>query len=150
MAYESDRVHRYFELSYSTYLVMHRTLLQSMPDEWQNKFIDLVEEFDESFRYKNYRGSYLVRPAESTYYVELSDHAKKLNGITSSVDNLPEDISDEDWDAAHEEVLFWDADGTEHTSNERVTVLIGVDDDIPPYDRGRAYVEPRPNVDEDA
>lgn len=42
-----DAVHDWFSLSYAAYLVLPRSVLQSMPDEWQNKFIALVEEVGE-------------------------------------------------------------------------------------------------------
>lgn len=43
-----DRIHEFFGLTYANYLVVNRSLLQSMPDEWQDKFIVmLVELFEE-------------------------------------------------------------------------------------------------------
>jgi hypothetical protein len=39
-------VHTYFGLTYSNYLVLHRTLLQSMPDAWQDRFTQLMQEID--------------------------------------------------------------------------------------------------------
>jgi len=43
---ESD-IHSYFGLSYSNYLVLQRSILQSMPEEWQAKFVDMLEELEE-------------------------------------------------------------------------------------------------------
>ena len=45
--YFPDDVHAWFGLTYSNYLVMNRTLLQSMPDEWQHKFVALLEDLEE-------------------------------------------------------------------------------------------------------
>lgn len=42
-------IHDWFGLTYSSYLVLHRSLLQSMPDEWQERFVAMLEEFDEAF-----------------------------------------------------------------------------------------------------
>ena len=42
-----EPVHLLFGLSYSNYLVLPRTVLQSMPVDWQDKFIKLVEEIPE-------------------------------------------------------------------------------------------------------
>jgi hypothetical protein len=47
----SDRVHGYFGLTYANYLVEPRSLLQSMPDEWQERFISCLEELDEAYRH---------------------------------------------------------------------------------------------------
>lgn len=40
-------VHLYFELTYSSYLVLERTLLQSLPHEWQERFVELMREAEE-------------------------------------------------------------------------------------------------------
>lgn len=39
-------VHDYFGLTYCSYIVLPRTVLQSMPEDWQDKFISLMEEMD--------------------------------------------------------------------------------------------------------
>lgn len=44
-----EAIHQFFGLSYANYLVLHRTLLQSMPDEWQERFCALLEELGEAF-----------------------------------------------------------------------------------------------------
>lgn len=41
-------VHTWFGLSYTSHLVLNRTLLQSMPDEWQRRFTTLMDEMDEA------------------------------------------------------------------------------------------------------
>lgn len=42
-------VHTMFGLTYANYLVLNRTLLQSMPEDWQHRFTALVDEFDRAF-----------------------------------------------------------------------------------------------------
>jgi hypothetical protein len=42
----ADRLHCYWSLSYASYLTVPRVLMQSMPDEWQNKMAALLEELD--------------------------------------------------------------------------------------------------------
>lgn len=37
----------YFSLSYANFAVFPRSLLQSMPQEWQERFYDLMIEYDE-------------------------------------------------------------------------------------------------------
>lgn len=43
---QSPNIHLWFELSYSSYLTVPRTVLQSMPDEWQRRFTRCLEEMD--------------------------------------------------------------------------------------------------------
>lgn len=42
-------IHEYFELTYADHLVKNRTLLQSMPTEWQEQFVALLRQLDEAF-----------------------------------------------------------------------------------------------------
>jgi hypothetical protein len=37
-------IHTFFELSYANYLVLHRSVLQSMPTRWQVRFVKMLEE----------------------------------------------------------------------------------------------------------
>lgn len=39
-----EAIHEYFGLTYANYLVLPRTVLQSMPDEWQEKFVQMLRE----------------------------------------------------------------------------------------------------------
>ncbi len=41
-------VHDWFGLSYSPYLVIPRLALQHMPAEWQRRFVELLQEAEES------------------------------------------------------------------------------------------------------
>lgn len=42
-------VHTFFNLTYSNYLVLHRTLLQSMPVPWQLRFVAAIREMEDAF-----------------------------------------------------------------------------------------------------
>jgi len=53
-------VHEWFGLTYSSYMVLPRTMLQSMPDNWQEKFIKLVDEMDDKLGHHNQVYSYTV------------------------------------------------------------------------------------------
>lgn len=44
-------IHTYMGLSYASYLVFPRTLLQSMPEEWQQQFVALLEAADDAFEH---------------------------------------------------------------------------------------------------
>ena len=63
MADLHDAIHGWFGLTYSNYLVLPRSLLQSMPDEWQTKFVELLEEAQDHFG----------PDADDNYTVQLRD-----------------------------------------------------------------------------
>ncbi len=46
-----DAIHNHFGLTYAQYIVLPRTALQSMPDEWQSQFVALIEKLNETFAY---------------------------------------------------------------------------------------------------
>jgi hypothetical protein len=46
---EPEPIHLWFSLTYANYLVMPRSVLQSMPQEWQAKFCALLDEAHEAF-----------------------------------------------------------------------------------------------------
>ena len=58
----SNKLHSWWSLSYAQYLTIPRTVLQSMPDEWQGKMAELLEELDERIDW---------RPKEGRYYCYL-------------------------------------------------------------------------------
>lgn len=43
-----DHVHLYFELTYASYLVWPRSIMQSMPESWQKRFVELAREIEEA------------------------------------------------------------------------------------------------------
>lgn len=63
--WDTEAVHTWFGLTYSNYLVIPRSVLQSMSDEWQKKFINLVQEAQENFYYLDWPDSYDVRARDS-------------------------------------------------------------------------------------
>lgn len=44
-----ERLHGWFSLSYASFLVLPRVLMRSMPDSWQNRMAQCLEEFSERF-----------------------------------------------------------------------------------------------------
>lgn len=44
-----EAIHTWFNLTYANYLVLPRSVLQSMPDEWQTSFVALLEEMEEVY-----------------------------------------------------------------------------------------------------
>lgn len=152
-------VHSYFGLTYSTYLVLHRTLLQSMPKDWQHAFVALLEELDEAFAHVDRPDTYLVRPAVEEYVNALTDDAIRAAGIRreDNPDYTPNAGNDDEHDHGEEDhgeedqdgpYCYYDAFGQPLDLDEFVLVPTGRDP-IPPYQRGRARVEPDlPAVDE--
>ena len=46
---DDEAIHTFFGLSYANYLVLPRSILQSMPPEWQRNFVELLNEIEETF-----------------------------------------------------------------------------------------------------
>lgn len=59
-----DAIHAWFELTYAQYLTIPRSVLQSMDQNWQSKFVALLEELDEAIDW---------RPQSGRYWVQLRD-----------------------------------------------------------------------------
>lgn len=51
----------WFELSYAQFLTVPRVVMQSMPQEWQEKMAALLYEMDNTFDWRPKRGRYWVR-----------------------------------------------------------------------------------------
>lgn len=62
--YFESPVHEWFELSYAQYLTIPRSIMESMPEEWQQRMVRCLEELDESFAW---------RPKEGRYWVQLKN-----------------------------------------------------------------------------
>lgn len=123
-------IHGWFGLSYSNYLVLHRTLMQSMPVGWQTRAVALFDELDAAYAHLDKAQAYIVLPAQEVEYDSLTDRQMDDLGVTRG----PED--DEGFVDT-----YYDRDGREHQSWERALVPAG-DDPIPHYNRGRTYLPP--------
>lgn len=49
---ETEAIHDFFELTYAQFLVLSRTALQSMPEEWQARFVKCLYELDEEIDWR--------------------------------------------------------------------------------------------------
>ena len=47
---EDDYIHNWFGLTYANYLVLPRSILQSMDAEWQKKLVILLDEMEDKMR----------------------------------------------------------------------------------------------------
>lgn len=57
---DTEPIHDWFELTYAQYLTIPRSVLQSMPIEWQARFMGCLEELDEAIDWRPARGQYMV------------------------------------------------------------------------------------------
>lgn len=122
-------VHTYFGLSYSNYLVLHRTLLQSMPTEWQHRFVTMLDELDDAFDHVEKADYYEVTAAVECEYGDLTASDMKALGITRA--------ETEDGD------VYYDKDGVEWAGWEPLMVPRPGGDSVPHYNRGRTRIEPK-------
>jgi hypothetical protein len=128
----SEEVHTWFSLSYSNYAVLPRTLLQSMPDEWQYRFVALMDELAAEFRHVEQADGYEVTAGHWVYVNECSDAELKLAEVTCSDDDpdYPEGA----------ETVWWGRDGDELQGHDYV--FVPGSDPVSHYNRGRTYVAP--------
>lgn len=124
-------VHGWFGLSYSNYQVVPRTLAQSMPVEWQARWVACLEELRAAFEHVEHPPAYQVEAATESTYADLTATERKAAGVTR--EHAPE---------GDDGYVYYDQDGTEHDGQERVLVPAG--NPIPHYDRGRTFIGPRP------
>jgi hypothetical protein len=61
---EETPINDWFELSYAQYLTIPRSVLQSMPIEWQRTFTKCLDDLDETIDW---------RPTTGRYWVKLKD-----------------------------------------------------------------------------
>lgn len=64
---EDGPVHEYFELTYASYKVLPRTLMQSMPIKWQERFVALMREMEDAYSHvsASFPGEYAVTPKKN-------------------------------------------------------------------------------------
>jgi hypothetical protein len=146
---DTQAIHEWFGLSYTNYLVLHRTLLQSMPEEWQHQFVDLLEQLRAAFAHIEQPDYFQVHAATEHLVNEMTPELRGRAGITVDEHGgkkppkrlSPAELAD--WEATHqsEETLYHNADGQELHPGERI--LLPAPDPVPHYNRGRTYIEPR-------
>lgn len=143
-----EDIHTYFSLSYANYLVLPRTLLQSMPADWQHEFVQLLRQADAAFEHVPQAEAYDVTAGTESEVWSLTDAEMKRVGITADWyrgETPPEGWSGEDlaeWRNDHEDPdgPTYSRDGAEVHGSD--TVLLPAVDPVPHYNRGRTRVEP--------
>lgn len=126
-------IHTYFGLTYANYLVLHRSLLQSMPEEWQCRFVAMLDELDEEFSQVEKAWAYKVDAAVEWLVSDMSRADKERFGIEPSIPE-PDGEDDDEWDDWNNNVE-WFHDG------ERIDYFLEPTvDPVPHYNRGRTHV----------
>ncbi len=144
----TDAIHKHFGLSYSNYLVLHRTLMQSMPGDWQARMVACLDELNDAFAHVPQPEAFRVEAATEHLVSELDADQLEQAGITENEydEPVPEDLGPFDlaeWREEHAKATptyHHDATGREMDPDERV--LLSAIDPVPHYNRGRTYIEP--------
>lgn len=63
-AVHSDRIHNWFGLGYQSYLVLPRSILQSLPDDVQQQFVDALDEMAKHFKCSPYGDNQIPHTGE--------------------------------------------------------------------------------------
>ncbi|MGW2863332.1 hypothetical protein [Streptomyces sp. NPDC001205] len=141
-------VHTYLGLSYANYLVLPRTLLQSMPAEWQAPFVALLGEMDTAFAHVPRAEAYDVIPGTEALVGELGPDRLAWAGITQDFydEPVPEDLDPFDlaeWKEEHAKAApsyHRIKDGAELDAD--AYAFVPGTDPVPHYNRGRTRIEP--------
>jgi hypothetical protein len=130
---QHDAIHKHFGLSYANYLVIPRTLLQSMPDEWQTPFVALLKVLDDAFAHVPQADVYDVTAGKEDLLRDMTETELFQAGVEVTGDDElghgPDTVYRRISDG---EVLDGDSYGFRPGR-----------DPVPHYNRGRARVEPR-------
>lgn len=145
---QSDAIHNRFGLTYANYLVLPRTLLQSMPDTWQTAFCQALDQFDEAFQHVPQADGYKVDAATEYEVFDLDEQQRAQLGITEDWyrgETPPVGLSEadlNDWKDQHEnpDGPVYHRDGQEISGGD--LVMLPAVDPVPHYDRGRTYIQP--------
>lgn len=126
-------VHTWFSLSYANFLTWPRAYMQSMPLEWQRRFVELAEELAAAYP-DTPAADYEVKAVEWTYVCELTDAQMTALGVGQASDD--EDAGDE----PERDREYCGPDG--QTLQAYDYFPVPVPDPAPHYNRGRTYLPP--------
>lgn len=76
----TDPIHNFFGLSYSSYLVLRRSVMQSAPLEWQQRFCALMEDLEEMFDGEYLDGKFTVQMRDEKGRFIADDYADYERG----------------------------------------------------------------------
>jgi hypothetical protein len=138
-------IHGWFGLTYSSYQVLPRVLMQSMPLEWQRRMVACLEELRAEFSHVEQPESYEITPCRWVQPGELTGTQRRLLDI---------DVAYEDDDEEYGLPTYYDRNGDELDRHQACAPL-PVRNPLPAYRHGYvppasdgttpvAWAEPRP------
>jgi len=141
-------IHEHFSLSYANYLVLPRTLLQSMPLDWQEGFVRHLDQLHEAFQHVPQAEAYEVITGVEREVSELTDAELTLTGYSvdwyggekPALGLAGEDLAEWRWAHGTDEPVYYDRDLSEIPAD--TCVVVPSPDPVPHYKRGRTYIEP--------
>lgn len=128
-------VHTFFGLTYANYLILHRTILQSMPLEWQERFTDLLQEMESEF------GEGLRDKLPDSYDIRVLARDPELVTIYEDCGNCEGNGEVVGRDCAKCDASGKDYDRVIETRYETPEEVGFIDDPIPHYNRGRTLLD---------
>jgi hypothetical protein len=130
---ERDAIHKHFGLSYTNYLVIPRTLLQSMPDEWQTPFVALLKVLEGAFAHVPQADVYDVTAGKEDLLRDMTESELFQAGV---------EVSGDDELGHGPDTVYRSIKTGEELDGDSYGFRPGKDP-VPHYNRGRARVEPR-------
>ncbi|MFF0009639.1 hypothetical protein ACFYQT_40295 [Streptomyces tibetensis] len=132
-AADAEDVHTYFGLSYANYLVLPRTMLQSMPEGWQVRFVAMLNQLHDAFEHVPQAPTYQVTAGKTLQLNEMTESQLHAAGI---------DVEGDGEDGPGPGTRYHRrSDGAELTGDDYG--FVPGKDPVPHYNRGRTRVEPR-------
>jgi hypothetical protein len=130
---EHDAIHKHFGLSYANYLVIPRTLLQSMPDAWQTQFVALLKALEDAFAHVPQADVYDVTAGKEDLLRDMTESELFQAGV---------EVTGDDELGHGPDTVYRSIKTGEELEGDSYGFRPGKDP-VPHYNRGRARVEPR-------
>lgn len=124
---EDGPIHAWFGMTYANHQVLHRSMMQSMPTEWQERMVRCLEELQVAYQHLPQAEAYDIIPGTEHEVGSLTADQRDALGITVKRNARGFVIS------------YWQ-DG-ERLDPEELVLIPGTDP-VPHYNRGRTYLPP--------
>lgn len=131
-------IHLWFNLTYANYLVLHRSLLQSMPLDWQRRFVASLDQLQAAYAHLENDNTYDIRvlARDPEYRLQWFDCEEcEGSGVITELPGMVE----YDCPECKGEGSVEDAEGHRYETPDEVGFK---SDPIPHYNRGRTTVHP--------
>lgn len=127
---DSEPIHTWFELTYSSHLVLDPVVTGHLPQTWRDEVNAMLDQLEHSFPDVNRRGDQALAIAAQTQECgELTLEQMSLIEMTTNDDindhsncEHEDDDEDENWWCARERTYYYDWRGDEHGRSDRVNV----------------------------